>query len=393
MNLPLYMKDAFGYPTGLVAAVLLGFFFGFVLERSGFGRAHVLAAQFYFRDMRVLKVMFSAIVTALLGMTILGGLGVLDMGALRIPPTFLWPQLVGGLLLGAGFIVSGYCPGTGVVAMASGKRDGIATIFGVAAGSVLFGLFYPLYEGFYTSGSMGVVTFPALLGLPQPLLAVGVALMAIGAFLGAEKAERALAAKDRSEPPAGRPGTRRRVFALFGGAAAIGVLTLLLPRTAPALAGKSVGTMDPVEFARLAVDDPTSYWLVDLRTDGAPDSERRIPGSILVPEDDPDAAFLADLPGTRRLILYGETDLVDLPRSIERFTGTVCVLDGGYRAFEEGILEPPTPPDPPTAAAIEEFRLLSALHAHFTGSDARIETPTVAPRKIERTGQKKGAGC
>ena len=65
--LPLYMKDAFGEPVGFVLATLLGFGFGFVLERSGFGRANVLSAQFYFTDTRVLKVMFSAIVTALLG--------------------------------------------------------------------------------------------------------------------------------------------------------------------------------------------------------------------------------------------------------------------------------------------------------------------------------------
>ncbi|MFH1277305.1 MAG: YeeE/YedE thiosulfate transporter family protein [Candidatus Eisenbacteria bacterium] len=391
MSLPLYMKDAFGYPTGLVAAVLLGILFGFVLERAGFGRASVLAAQFYFRDMRVLKVMFSAIVIALLGMTILGGTGILDMGALQIPPTFLWPQLAGGLLLGAGFIISGYCPGTGVVAMASGKWDGLAAIAGVMAGSVLFGFFYPLYAGFYVSGSMGAVTFPSLLGLPQAFLAAGVALMAVGAFLGAEKAERAFAAKDRGEPPAGLPGTRRRVFALFGAAAAIGVLTLLVPRTPPVHAGKTIEEVSAIELARLVVDDPTSYWLVDLRQGAEP--ERRIPGSLTVPEDDPDAAYLADLPGTRRLILYGDRTLDVLPASASRFTGDVFVLEGGYRAFAERILEAPFPPESPTAAAIDEYKLLFALHTHFTGSEAKTEAPAVMPRKIERAGEKKAGGC
>ena len=52
---------------GLVVAVLIGFGFGFVLERAGFGRANKLAGQFYGTDMTVLKVMFSAIVTAMLG--------------------------------------------------------------------------------------------------------------------------------------------------------------------------------------------------------------------------------------------------------------------------------------------------------------------------------------
>ena len=68
MELPLYMKDAFGHSAGLVMALASGTAFGFVLERAGFGRASVLAAQFYLTDLRVLKVMFSAIVTALISL-------------------------------------------------------------------------------------------------------------------------------------------------------------------------------------------------------------------------------------------------------------------------------------------------------------------------------------
>ena len=93
---------------GLVVGVLIGFGFGFVLERAGFGRAQKLAAQFYGSDMTVFKVMFSAIVTAMLGTVVLSGLGLLDLRAVEFNyPTFLWPMIAGGLLLGVGFIVSG----------------------------------------------------------------------------------------------------------------------------------------------------------------------------------------------------------------------------------------------------------------------------------------------
>ena len=69
MNLlPLYPHDAFGFPTGLLVGTLVGFAFGFVLERAGFGNAKNLAAQFYLTDTRVLKVMFSAIATACAGL-------------------------------------------------------------------------------------------------------------------------------------------------------------------------------------------------------------------------------------------------------------------------------------------------------------------------------------
>src|ERR1019366_7672593 len=166
-----------------------GIAFGFVLERAGFGRARNLAAQFYLTDTRVLKGRFSAIVTALVGMTLLSGIGVLDLAQITVPETFLWPQLVGGLLLGAGFIVSGYCPGTGVVAIASGNLDGVAAIGGIMLGSLLFGFSYGPLEAFYKSGAMGVVRIQDLLGVPIAVVAAGVAAMAIGAFLGGEKLE------------------------------------------------------------------------------------------------------------------------------------------------------------------------------------------------------------
>ncbi|MBP8137537.1 MAG: YeeE/YedE family protein, partial [Candidatus Eisenbacteria bacterium] len=91
-------------------AVLSGFAFGFVLENAGFGSSRKLAAQFYLKDMTVLKVMFSAIVTAMLGLTLLRAVGVLDFDRLFVNPTFLGPQVVGGVIFGVGFAVGGYCP-------------------------------------------------------------------------------------------------------------------------------------------------------------------------------------------------------------------------------------------------------------------------------------------
>ena len=100
--------DSFSLLTYLVVAVVLGFFFGFFLERAGFSSAVKLTSQFYFKDFAVLKVMFTAIVVAMLGIAYLSLIGWLDMGRVYVPATFLWPQLTGGLLLGAGFIVGGY---------------------------------------------------------------------------------------------------------------------------------------------------------------------------------------------------------------------------------------------------------------------------------------------
>jgi len=88
----------------VVVSLLLGIFF----ERAGFSSAKKLTAQFYFKDFSVLKVMFTAIVVAMLGVAYLAAAGWLDMSQVYVPLTFLGPQIAGGLLLGAGFIIGGY---------------------------------------------------------------------------------------------------------------------------------------------------------------------------------------------------------------------------------------------------------------------------------------------
>jgi uncharacterized membrane protein YedE/YeeE len=158
MSLPIESLTTSHREIGLVAAVIIGFGFGFVLERAGFGRSTKLAAQFYGHDMTVFKVMFGAIVTASLGLVIASGLGAIDLRALAegaASATYIGPMIVGGLLLGAGFIISGYCPGTSLVASASGNVDGMVALFGIVVGSVLYGEIYPLIEGFHSSGDQG----------------------------------------------------------------------------------------------------------------------------------------------------------------------------------------------------------------------------------------------
>jgi uncharacterized protein len=180
---------------GLAVAVAVGTAFGFVLERSGFGRAQKLVGQFYGTDMTVLKVMFTAIATAMLGLVVLSGAGVLDLGAVQaFYPTYLWPMIAGGGALGAGFVMAGYCPGTSVVATASGKLDGAATVVGVVLGSLVYAEAEPLLRPFLRAGELGTYTLARLLGLPAGAVVVLVAAVAIGAFLAAERIERLLSA-------------------------------------------------------------------------------------------------------------------------------------------------------------------------------------------------------
>jgi len=190
MNAPFFKYGLFGDEAGLVVAFVIGLGFGFFLERAGFGSARKLVAQFYLTDLAVFKVMFTAIVTALLGVTYLGWMGLLDLDLVYLVPTFPGPQLVGGLLLGIGFVVGGYCPGTSVAATATGRVDGLAYLFGLVAGTVVYAESYSGIKDLVNAGGLGAVTLPEALGLPWGVLVLAVVAVAIGGFYGATLIER-----------------------------------------------------------------------------------------------------------------------------------------------------------------------------------------------------------
>jgi rhodanese-related sulfurtransferase len=170
-------------------ALLVGLGFGAALESSGFGDSRRLAAQFYGRDMTVLNVMFTAIITAAVLIVLGSALGWVDFSRLYVNPTYLWPQIVGGLVMGVGFIVGGFCPGTSLVASATGKVDGMVFLAGVAAGILAFGESVQGIEGFFESGYFGRFTLGDWLGIDLGWALLGVVLMALLMFWGGEIAQ------------------------------------------------------------------------------------------------------------------------------------------------------------------------------------------------------------
>lgn len=193
MNAPLYETGAFGEGVSLLLALLLGIGFGFALERAGFGSARKLTSQFYLDDLAVFKVMFTAIVTAMIGTSALAWAGVLDLSLVALVPTYWIAQVAGGLLLGVGFVVGGYCPGTGVAAAATGRLDGLVTLLGILAGCAGFAFAYPALEGLYMAGEMGEQTLPDFFGVPRALVVAAVLAMALAGFAAAHAIERRFA--------------------------------------------------------------------------------------------------------------------------------------------------------------------------------------------------------
>ncbi len=183
-------------PSGLIAAAgVLGGGFGFVLERAGFGNAKTLAGQWYGSNFAVLRVMFTAILVAMIGLFGLTFLGVVDFSQVYVNETFIWPQLVGGLIFGVGFAVGQYCPGTAIVACATGKLDAMVFMGGFFGGLVAFFFAYDGLEKFYLSGDMGRVLVSDWLGVPAGVVVFLVVVIALGAFALTHVIDRHMAAK------------------------------------------------------------------------------------------------------------------------------------------------------------------------------------------------------
>ena len=132
---PLPLADLLGQYGSYAIYLFVGVLFGATLETAGFGNSKKLAAQFYFKDLTVFKVMFTAIIVAMTLIFLSSALGLLDYNLVWVPPTYLWPGIVGGLIMGAGFIIGGFCPGTSLVAAATAKLDGIFFVLGVLLGT------------------------------------------------------------------------------------------------------------------------------------------------------------------------------------------------------------------------------------------------------------------
>jgi uncharacterized membrane protein YedE/YeeE len=190
MKAPFFEFGAFGEVGALAFALIIGFGFGWFLERGGLGNARKLAGQFYLTDLTVFKVMFSAIITAALGLFWLSRIGWLDLSRVAMPPTYLVPQAIGGAVFGIGFVIGGLCPGTSCVAAASGRLDGFALLGGMLFGVFAFGVALPSFASFYYSTPRGDLTLNDVLHLSRAATVFLLVAVALLAFVAAERLER-----------------------------------------------------------------------------------------------------------------------------------------------------------------------------------------------------------
>ncbi|MFC1659934.1 YeeE/YedE thiosulfate transporter family protein [Gemmatimonadota bacterium] len=386
-----FASDEFRLLTGIV----LGFLFGFTLERAGFGNARKLAAQFYLNDMTVFKVMFTAILVAMVGLYGLSALGFVDLSMVWINPTFTWAQVVGGFLLGVGFIMSGLCPGTSVVAMASGRIDGWVTFGGIFAGIGLFTLtvdWVPGLHALYEMGSGEVSVLHEVFGIPALVLALLVLAGALAAFVGAEKVE---AFFQQKRPPVElTPSSRPRLKFAMGGAlglSAIVALALSTPRSE--LPPIQMASMAPLSLAESIIEREPGLLILDLRADQ--DSEKGIPGAIPAGDEEEVLQALTMAPPRTTIVVYDDTGRVfeapgTWPRTLE-----YLALEGGLEGWVSQVL---TPLDAAGLPMEQRDTILrqNQISAFFSGAAVNTSSVAAPPPAMQAAGapkKKKAGGC
>ncbi|WP_136809860.1 YeeE/YedE thiosulfate transporter family protein [Desulfosediminicola flagellatus] len=345
----LFLQDTLNSPLGFVLSLVLGLCFGGILERAGFSSSRKLAGVFYFRDMTVIKVMLTAVVTCMLGLAFLAKAGVVSQQNIYHLPTIYGAQIIGGLLFGAGFVIGGWCPGTAAAGMACGKADAALFLVGGILGSVFYNELYFLIKPLSNAGNQGVLYIYDTLGISASafttiLIIIGVSCFALCEYL---------------ENQFGKPSgiTNTFILGFSSTLVALAIILIALPedieqqRTASglpdsekqllAMIAEAKDHIEPEELADRIMAEDTSLILVDLR----PPAEfntfhirkaRNIELQNLAEELDP---YKSD----HVIVLYsnGMTHAAQARDSLARSGySSVYILTDGLEGFRERCLKP-----------------------------------------------------
>lgn len=171
----------------ILAPLLIGFVFGFVLQKGGLTKYHQVAGVFRFADLTVLKFLLSALVTGAVAIRVLQAAGV--AGPIPVTDTYLLGNLLGGMLHGVGMALVGFCPGTVVAGAGEGRLDNLVFgIPGLFAGALAFGWAWPaFFPALSRVGALGRVTFGEILHASPALLVLVLALVVLVIFYLVER--------------------------------------------------------------------------------------------------------------------------------------------------------------------------------------------------------------
>jgi rhodanese-related sulfurtransferase len=394
-----FVPDLISDQLNLVVALAIGFLFGFVLEQAGFSSSRRLVGVFYGYDLTVLRVFFTAAVTAAVGVLLLGAAGLLDLTAIFVNPTWLMPAIVGGVLMGLGFLLGGFCPGTSVCAAAIGKVDAMAFLVGSFFGVLGYAEFFPRFAAFADSTSLGPAKIYDSLGISPGLFVFLLAAAAILAFTIGGIVERRIAPD--TAPSRLFPARMLRVGAAL--LLAFAALAAFIPDRNARLVAKvtapgyvphhTVKPMTPDELAFRILDRDPRLRVVDLR-DEAARKARPLPGTIAVPASDVLGKEWRSTfsPRLVRKVVVAETEAEGRTAAfllVETGFENVAYLEGGFPAFERTVLSPAAPvAEARFAPVVARFRAEARV-----GLAERVRLESAAGTAAPKKAKKVKGGC
>ena len=342
------VPDVISNNLNFIVALVIGVLFGAILEQAGFSTSKKLVGLFYGYDFTVLRVFFTAGIVAMIGVMGLEHYGLIDINLVYVNPTFLWSAIVGGIIMGLGFVVGGFCPGTSICAAAIGKIDAMIFIGGALIGVVIFAEGYPVFEPLYKAANLGSPRFFETLGMSQNIFAFIIVMFGLLAFWFASIVENKM--NNVAKSPI-------RLTPYYVGIASIGIImaasAFIFPERKASLIKSEedknfvqsykLETMTPDEFAyRLMDEQDDKFQIIDFR----PEKEytkMSLPKSTLFTldnmfEKEPTKlltlkhkinVFIADDELTERKMAIIATELGNKH---------IKILQGGLNAFKEQIL-------------------------------------------------------
>lgn len=371
-----YKAGTLNSASGFGVSLLIGVIFGLALERAGFGSSRRLAGIFYFRDMTVLKVMFTAVVFAMLGLCYARAYGWVTFENVYFLNTLYVAQIMGGLIFGIGFVMSGWCPGTGAVGLASGRIDALVFLLGGVGGSLLYNELYPVLKTVF-SQDQGILFAYDTLGVTQAGFAFWFTVIAVACFWGSEWIEKKRYPKRKSKGLA-----FLAVLSLVLITGALGLFALdphetkpVVHTAAPPSVEKKVDAVSPApafvepeDLADRLLGGDTGMVLVDIRPVQAFEAFHIRSARNLLPEDLPKA--LSPYRNQGNIILYSaHTSPAARARDVLFRMGfqNVSVLAGGLKAFVNTCLKPVSLRSEPVSP--EKAAKINAWRAFFLTSD------------------------
>jgi hypothetical protein len=342
------VPEVIGNELNFIVALIVGIAFGFVLEQAGFSTSKKLVGLFYGYDFTVLRVFFTGGVTAMLGVIALAHFGLLDMKLVYVNPTFLWSAIVGGLIMGLGFVTGGYCPGTSICAAAIGKIDAMIFIGGSLLGVLVFAEGYPLFEGLYKAASWGNVQVFETLGMSQSLFACLLIFMAVAAFWIITVIENRVNGKSRKGFH-----VSRIYLGLTGLAIILGLTAFVLPDKREYMlneltdnnfvAKSKIEGMDADELAFRLIDNDKDLQIIDLRSQKEFDS-LGLPNSTHFQLEnlfEKDAYKLLSVKHKKNVFIANDEFTAKKGAVLASELGytNILVLKGGFDQFRKDILE------------------------------------------------------